>query len=235
MSAAEPSIAEKLAEIRARLEAAARAAGRDPASVTLVAVSKTFPADAINEALSAGQTLFGESRAQELRDKVPLVGPQARWHFIGALQRNKVKYVVGRVAMVESVDSLELARELDARVQSTGGGGGPVPLPVLVEVNLGGEETKHGVEPEQALALAREIHRLPGLALRGLMTIPPWQEDPEQVAPCFERLAALAAEGRAEGLPLHELSMGMSHDFEVAIRHGATLVRVGTAIFGARG
>ncbi len=228
------SIAQNLSEIRARLEAAARAAGRDPASVTLVAVSKTFPAEAIREAMDQGQTLFGESRAQELRDKTEPVGPGARWHFIGSLQRNKVKYVVGRVEMVQSVDSLELARELDARVRATDGGGGPNPLPVLLEVHLGGEETKHGVEPEQVLALAREVQRLPGLALRGLMTIPPWQEDPEDAGPAFERLAALAAEGRAEGLPLTELSMGMSHDFEVAIRHGATFVRVGTAIFGAR-
>lgn len=228
------SIAENLAAIRARMDAATRAAGRDPQSVTLVAVSKTFPAEAIQEAMAAGQTLFGESRAQELRDKTPLVGEGASWHFIGSLQRNKVKYVVGRVAMVQSVDSLELARELDQRVRATQGGGGPSPLPVLIEVHLGGEESKHGVEPEQVLPLAHEIAKLPGLALRGLMTIPPWQEDPEHARPYFEQLAALAAKGRAEGLPLHDLSMGMSHDFEVAIACGATLVRVGTAIFGAR-
>ncbi len=228
------SVAENLAEIRARLEQAAHAAGRDPASVTLIAVSKTFPPEAIREALAAGQTLFGESRAQELRDKTEPVGPGARWHFIGSLQRNKVKYVVGRVEMVESVDGLALAEALDERVRATGGAGGPNPLPVLLEVHLGGEDSKHGVEPEEVLALARAVHALPGLALRGLMTIPPWQEDPEDAAPYFERLAALAAQGRAEGLPLHELSMGMSHDFEVAIRHGATFVRVGTAIFGAR-
>lgn len=228
------SIAENLAAIRARMDAATRAAGRDPQSVTLVAVSKTFPAEAIQEAMAAGQTLFGESRAQELRDKTPLVGEGARWHFIGSLQRNKVKYVVGRVAMVQSVDSLELARELDQRVRATQGGGGPSPLPVLIEVHLGGEESKHGVEPDQVLPLAHEIAKLPGLALRGLMTIPPWQEDPEHARPYFEQLAALAAKGRAEGLPLHDLSMGMSHDFEVAIACGATLVRVGTAIFGAR-
>jgi len=228
------SVAARLDEVRARIAAAEAASGRAPGSVRLVAVSKTFPVEAIQEALAAGQTLFGESRPQELRDKTGPVGPGARWHLIGPLQRNKVKYVVGRAEMVESLDSLELAQALHERVQATGGDGGPNPLPVLIEVHLGGEATKHGVAPEAALELARGIQALPGLALRGLMTVPPYAEDPEQTAPWFERLAALAAEGRAEGLPLTELSMGMSHDFEVAIRHGATLVRVGTAIFGER-
>lgn len=224
------SVSDNLREIRARIETAARAAGRDPASVVLVAVSKTFPPEAIREAMAAGQTLFGESRAQELRDKADQVGPGATWHFIGTLQRNKVKYVVGRAAMVESVDSLELAQELDQRARAVLA----APLPVLLEVHLSEEESKHGVPPEEVLPLARRVAELPNLALRGLMSIPPWSEDPEAAEPYFRRLAALAEQGRAEGLPLAELSMGMSHDFEVAIRCGATLVRVGTAIFGER-
>ena len=223
------NLAQRLAEIQARLDAAARAAGRDPASVTLLAVSKTFPPEAIAEALAAGQTLFGESRAQELRDKAPLL-PQARWHYIGPLQRNKVKYVVGRVEMVQSVDSLDLALALHERVLATGA----APLPVLVEVHLGDEETKHGLAPEAVLPLCRQLQGLSGLRLSGLMAIPPWCEDPQDAAPYFQQLAALAAQGRAEGLPLTELSMGMSHDFEVAIACGATIVRVGTALFGAR-
>lgn len=223
-------IAQRLSEIRARIDAAARAAGRDPGSVTLLAVSKTHPPELIREALAAGQRLFGENRAQELRDKADAVGPEARWHFIGPLQRNKVKYVVGRVSMLETIDSAELAAEVSDRVQKTGA----PPLPVLVEVHLGGEASKHGVEPEAALDLCRAVHALPGLELRGLMTIPPWSEDPQQSTPWFAQLRALAEQGQREGLPLHELSMGMSHDFEVAIAHGATIVRVGTALFGER-
>lgn len=228
------SIAEHLAEIRARLVAAAEAAGRDPGSVRLVAVSKTFPVEYIQAAMNAGQTLFGENRAQELRDKAEALGAGPVWHFIGTLQRNKVKYVVGRVAMMESVDSLEIARELSDRVLATRGGGGPNPLPVLIQVHLGDEESKHGVAPGEVLALAAEVAKLPGLALSGLMSVPPWCEDPADSAVYFRQLAQLAAEGRAAGLPLTELSMGMSHDFEVAIACGATLVRVGTAIFGER-
>lgn len=228
------SVAARLTEVRARIAAAEAASGRAPGSVRLVAVSKTFPVEAIREALDAGQTLFGESRPQELRDKTGPVGPAARWHLIGPLQRNKIKYVVGRAEMVESVDSLDLAVALSERVVATGGDGGPRPLPVLIEVHLGDEASKHGVSPQEAPPLARAVVALPGLALRGLMAVPPYSDDPEQTAPWFERLADLAAEGRAEGLPLTELSMGMSHDFEVAIRHGATLVRVGTAIFGER-
>ena len=228
------TIAEHLAEIRARLEAAARGAGRDPASVRLVAVSKTFPVEDIQAAMNAGQVLFGENRAQELRDKATALPSGPVWHFIGTLQRNKVKYVVGRVAMMESVDSLEIAAELSERVLATNGGGGPNPLPVLIQVHLGDEESKHGVAPADVLDLCEAVAKLPGVALAGLMSVPPWCEDPADSAVYFRQLAALAAEGRARGLPLTELSMGMSHDFEEAIRVGATLVRVGTAIFGAR-
>lgn len=227
-------IAQNLAEIQARIDRAARAAGRDPASVRLVAVSKTFPVEDIQAAMNAGQALFGENRAQELRDKAAALGRGPVWHFIGTLQRNKVKYVVGRVAMMESVDSLDIAEALSARVLATGGDGGPNPLPVLIQVHLGDEASKHGVAPDEVLGLCEAVAALPGLALAGLMSVPPWCEDPADSAVYFRQLAALAAEGRARGLPLTELSMGMSHDFEEAIRAGATLVRVGTAIFGQR-
>ncbi len=227
------SIAENLAVIRARVDAAAVAAGRDPSEVTLLAVSKTKPEAMISEALAAGQRAFGENYAQELRDKARAfegADPAPEWHFIGHLQRNKVKYVVGHAALVHAVDSEKLAGAIGERAAREG-----IQQGVLVEVNVGGEESKSGVAPEAALALCEAVAATPGLALRGLMTIPPYREDPEDVAPFFQALAELAAAGRARGLTLTELSMGMSHDFEVAIRHGATIVRVGTAIFGARG
>jgi len=227
------SIAENLAAIQARVTRACEVAGRDPSSVRLLAVSKTKPESAIHEALAAGQRAFGENYAQELRDKVAAfaeVDPAPEWHFIGHLQRNKVKYAVGKAALIHAVDSEKLARAIGERAARGG-----LTQAVLVEVNVGGEDSKSGVAPEAALALCEAIQSMDGLTLRGLMTIPPYREDPADVAPFFSRLSALAAEGRAQGLPLDELSMGMSHDFEVAIAHGATLVRVGTAIFGARG
>ena len=229
--------AHNVAIVRARVAAAARAAGRDPATVALVAASKTVSPARVREAIAAGQTLFGENRAQELRDKTDAVGAGARWHFIGSLQRTKIKYVVGRVEMLESLDSLALAVDLSERVENLRARGelsGPYPLPVLVQVRLSDEARKHGVAPADALELCRAASALPGIAVRGLMAVPPWFEDPAEGAPCFQALADLAAQGRAEGLDLGELSMGMSHDFEVAIAAGATIVRVGTAIFGER-
>jgi pyridoxal phosphate enzyme (YggS family) len=221
------SIADNLARIRAEVADACAAAGRDPSSVRLVAVSKIQPLDAIREAQAAGQVDFGENYAQELRDKANELAGPVRWHFIGSLQRNKVKYVVGRAALVHDVDSLELAEEIGRR-------SGEQPTAVLLGVNIGEEPQKSGVLPGDALALARAVHALPGVRLRGLMCIPPAEDIPADAGRWFEALALLAARGRAEGLPLEELSMGMSHDFAIAIRHGATLVRVGTAIFGAR-
>ncbi|MFZ5476492.1 MAG: YggS family pyridoxal phosphate-dependent enzyme [Myxococcota bacterium] len=218
------SLAENLATVRARVAAAARAAGRDPDAVTLVAVSKTRPPEDVREARAAGQVDFGENYAQELRDKADALGPGFTWHYIGSLQSNKVKYVVGRAAMVHDVDRLSLAEEISKRSL-------PRRTAVLLGVNIGEEPQKSGVLPGDALALARQVVALPGVELRGLMCIPPAEGD---ATPWFRKLAALAARGRDEGLPLHELSMGMSHDFEAAIAEGATIVRVGTAIFGAR-
>ena len=217
-------IRENLAAVRARVDAAAAACGRSPESVLLLAVSKTKPLEDLREAFAAGQRAFGENYAQELRDKADALGPAYAWHFIGALQRNKVKYVVGRATLVHDVDSLELASEIARR-------SGDRPTSILLGVNIGEEPQKSGFLPGDVLAAARSVHAMPGLRLRGLMCIPPAGADP---SPSFARMSALAAEGRAEGLPLEELSMGMSEDLESAIAHGATIVRVGTAIFGAR-
>lgn len=220
-------IVENLKNVQAEIHAAARACGRPPESVRLVAVSKTRPPEDIREALAAGQRDFGENYAQEFRDKVDGLGPNPLWHFIGSLQRNKVKYVVGRANLIHDVDSLPLAEEISKRsIQRPSG--------VLLGVNIGREPQKSGFMPEVLLEAAQQIVALPGISLQGLMCIPPAVADPEAAAPYFEEMSALAAQGRAAGLPLQELSMGMSHDYTVAIRWGATLVRVGTAIFGAR-
>ncbi|MES2639674.1 MAG: YggS family pyridoxal phosphate-dependent enzyme [Myxococcota bacterium] len=221
------TIAENLDRVRATLREATLAAGRPVESVRLVAVSKVQPVAAILEAREAGQLDFGENYAQELRDKAELVPPPIRWHFIGALQRNKVKYVVGRALLVHDVDNVALAEEIGKR-------SGGSPTGILLGVNIGEEPQKSGVLPKDALAMAEAMTRIPGVSLQGLMCIPPAVATPDAAAPWFEALADLGARGRAAGLPLHELSMGMSHDYAVAVRYGATLVRVGTAIFGAR-
>jgi pyridoxal phosphate enzyme (YggS family) len=226
-----PDIAARLAAVRARLAAAVESAGRDPASVRLLAASKTrTPAD-LRSALAAGQHLLGENRAQELRDKGnALEGEDIEWHFIGPLQKNKIKYVVGRARMIHSIDSLALAEAIDARIAQQK----LPPIEALIQVNIGDESSKSGVPAAEALALVQAVDALPGLSVRGLMTIPPPVENPTDAAPYFDAMVALAAAGRAAGLPLDELSMGMSHDLEVAVAHGATIVRVGTAIFGPR-
>lgn len=239
-----PTIAERLAGVQARVDAACAAAGRDRSSVRLLAATKTRSAAEIIEGVVAGLSLLGENRAQELRDKfdpvnagLPAGVAPPQWHFIGALQRNKVKYVVGRAVLVHAVDSLKLGQELSQRVQQLDAQQDPPagpPLGVLVEVNTGGEAAKAGVAPSEALDLCLQLADLPGIAVQGLMTIPPPTPDPRDAARYFERVADLAAAGRARGLHLDELSMGMSGDLEVAIACGATIVRVGTAIFGPR-
>jgi PLP dependent protein len=218
-SAAE--IAAGLAAVRARIEAAARRAGRDPASVRLVAVSKTKPAGDVRAAMAAGQTLFGENYAQELRDKAREIS-DAEWHFIGPLQRNKVKYVVRTATLLHAIESLDLAQEIDKRAKTT--------QDILVEVNVAREPQKHGVMPEALGELLAALGALPHIRVRGLMTMAPFSDDPEASRPHFRALRELA---QKHGLP--ELSMGMTQDLEVAVEEGATLVRVGTAIFGERG
>jgi len=223
------AISDRLNAVRARIALACAAAGRDPAEVGLIAVSKTHSAAAIVQAHGAGQLDFGENYAQELRDKARELGeltPPVRWHYIGRIQSNKAKYIAPVSARVHAVQSV---RHAEALVQRA-----PGALKVLVAVNQGAEDTKAGVAPADALEVCEDISRVAGIELVGLMTLPPPTDDPEAGAPYFEELADLAARGRARGLSLHELSMGMSHDFEVAIRYGATWIRVGTAIFGPR-
>ncbi len=217
-------IAARWRAVRARVEAACERAGRAPAEVTIIAVSKTHPAAAVREAAAAGATEFGENYAQELAEKRDACG-EVRWHFIGRLQRNKAKLVAGKVALVHAVETVELAEELAKRAQG-------VVQPVLLAVNLAQEATKGGVTAEQAPVLARAIAGVSGIRLDGLMTMPPPDLDPR---PRFEALRALAERLRQDlGAPLPVLSMGMSSDFAIAIACGATHVRIGTAIFGVR-
>ena len=230
-------VAQRLHEIQARIRAACHRGGRSPDAVRLLAVSKTRPAAMVQTALEAGQLFFGENRVMEARDKIPLV-PDAtvQWHLIGPLQRNKVKVAVRLFHMVHSVDSLPLAQALSEAARSEALAFSRV-MPVLIQVNLGREPQKKGVMPEEADALARAVATLPGVALRGLMAIPPRCDHAEAVRPYFRALSHLAQEIDQQGIPgvaMTELSMGMSHDFDVAVEEGATWVRVGSALFGAR-
>lgn len=227
-----PGVAGRLAAVRERIAAACLRAGRDPSAVTLIAVSKAQPTSAVAEAADAGQVDFGESYVQEWLGKREALAGRAglRWHFIGHLQSRKAREVVGRAALVHGVDRPDLAAELDRRSARAG-----LVTPCLLQVNLGGEATKGGFDPRDVPAAAAVMAALPGLSLRGLMAIPPPVDDPADARPMFRRLANLRDDARrATGLPLPELSMGMSGDYEVAVEEGATLVRVGTAIFGAR-
>ena len=219
--------------ILGRIRSAALAAGRRPDTVRLVAVSKTVPAERVREAAAAGITLLGENYIQEAREKVEALHDLGlSWHFIGHLQSNKAKYAVRLFDMIHSVDTLKLARELDkqaaknAKVQD-----------ILIQVNTGKEASKSGVYEEEALALVREAGRMEHLAVKGLMTLPPYFNAPEKVRPYFQALRELRDRIRDEaldGVAMEELSMGMTGDFEAAIQEGATLVRIGTAIFGER-
>jgi len=226
-------IAEKLTDVRRRLEAAAHRVHRDPATISLVAVSKAVPLDAIREAVSAGQRLFGENRVQEASAKVDAIGDvPIEWHLIGHLQTNKARKAATTFACIESVDRIELIQKLDAAAEEAGRR-----LPILVQVDLAGEMTKHGSPIEQLRNLVTKAHDARALILRGLMTIPPNPDLPEDSRPWFRRLRELRDELISDGVApdsLRDLSMGMSHDFEVAIEEGATIVRVGTAIFGDR-
>jgi pyridoxal phosphate enzyme (YggS family) len=219
-------VADGLERVRVRIASACARAGRDPSEVALVAVSKVHPAAAVREAYEAGQRLFGENYVQELVDKAEALSglPGLAWHFIGHLQRNKAKAVVEIGALVETVDSVRLAAELDRRAAAVSR-----TVPVLLQVNVAGEAQKSGCRPEDLFALVSEVRALPHLELRGLMTIPPLGEAPEASRRHFAMLRALAAEHG-----LRELSMGMSADLEAAVEEGATIVRVGTAIFGER-
>jgi pyridoxal phosphate enzyme (YggS family) len=222
-----------LAAVRAGLDHAARAAGRDPGSIRLIAVSKTFGLDSVRAAAAHGQMDFGENRVQEALQKIDASTElRVRWHLIGHLQSNKARKAANGFAAIHSVDSVELLRRLDDSAAELG-----TRPEVLVQVDLAGEATKHGASPDEARRIVDAALGCRAARLTGLMVLPPWLEDPQQVRPYFARLRVFRDELLASGVDpgaLRELSMGMSHDFEVAIEEGATMVRVGTAIFGRR-
>lgn len=227
------SIADNLAAVRGRLEQAARAAGRDPDAIRLVAISKTFPADAVRAAIAAGQVDFGENRVQEALQKIRETAElHSRWHLVGHLQTNKARKVAGPFAYVHSVDSVALLERLDqaAVVERTS-------PKLLIQVDLAGEATKFGAAEAALPALFEAAAGLQSAEVVGLMVLPPYAEDPEQARPWFRQLREIRDQLVRAGVPperLRELSMGMSHDFHVAVEEGATIVRVGTAIFGER-
>ena len=226
------SLSANLGRVRERMARAAQRAGRRADEITLVAVSKTFSADAIRTAYEAGLRAFGENRVQEFESKQPILGDlgDAAWHLIGHLQSNKARRAVHLFHRVDSIDSLALAQKLDSAAAEES-----KRLPVLIEVHLGGEATKSGVTESDLAALAGGIEKLSHLELRGLMTIPPYCDDPEAARPYFQKLRELRdAISQRLGRTLATLSMGMSHDFEVAIEEGATEIRIGTALFGRR-
>jgi pyridoxal phosphate enzyme (YggS family) len=236
MSHLAPSIAANLERLRNQLADACARAGRAPSSVALMAVSKMHPADAILEAHAAGQRLFGENRVQEFAAKGPalstlyaLHSTLCSFHLIGPLQNNKTTKAAELFDAIDTLDSLKTAERLNSAAQSLG-----KRLEVLIEVKLSPEETKHGLAPDELPALLTALAPLTHLSVRGLMTVPPWSEDPETARPYFQHLRRLRDENLAAHPTLTDLSMGMSNDFAVAIEEGSTCVRIGTAIFGKR-
>jgi len=231
MADAAATIAENLARIRERIARAAQRAGRRPDEITIVAVTKTHPAETVAAAFDVGLRHFGENRVQEFESKLPaLISLKATWHLIGHLQSNKAARAARLFDRIDSVDSLALAQRLDAAAAAEN-----KHLGVLIEVHLSDETTKSGVSEAELAALAESVATFPNLQLKGLMTIPPFLDNPESVRPFFRKLAALREQlARNLARPLSTLSMGMSHDFEIAIEEGATEIRPGTALFGAR-
>ncbi|MBI2828948.1 MAG: YggS family pyridoxal phosphate-dependent enzyme [Acidobacteria bacterium] len=226
-------IADRLAEVRSRIAAAARSAGRAPSSIQLIAVSKTFPVDLVREAYAAGQRDFGENRVQEALQKIEsAAGLEIRWHLLGHLQTNKARKAGAAFATIQSVDSIELLQKLDLAAVEAG-----ATPELLIQVDVAGEATKFGVPPAGVPPLFEAATRLQAARVVGLMTLPPVPQTPEDARRWFRQLRDLRDGWRESGIPppmLRELSMGMSGDFEVAIQEGATIVRVGTAIFGSR-
>ena len=225
-------IRENLQNVREQIRAFCLKAGRDPGAVTLIAVSKTKPVAALREAYEAGVRDFGENKVQELTEKIPQLPTDIRWHMIGHLQRNKVKYIVGKVALIHSVDSFRLAEEISRESVRKG-----VETHILIEVNVAGEETKYGVSCDEAPSLVKEISVLPGVRVKGLMTIAPYTVDGEKNRPYFDKLVQLSVDIAAKNIDnvsMDVLSMGMTGDYPAALQAGATCIRVGTGIFGER-
>jgi len=226
------SVEKNISIIRDQVGEAALRSGRDPFSVRLMAVTKTVDDERIREAIAAGVHLIGENYVQEAQRKIPLLGEGLEWHMIGHLQTNKSKYAVRLFHMIQSVDRIELARELDKRCGAAG-----MVMPILVEVNTGDESSKSGVSLGDALDLVETVSAFKNLSVRGLMTMPPWFSNPEEARPFFRSLRELRdriAEREIPGVHMTELSMGMSGDFVVAVEEGATIIRIGRAIFGER-
>jgi hypothetical protein len=227
-------IAENLYTVQSRIREATLAAKRPENSVRLLAASKRTDANGIVETIALGHTLFGENRAQALRDKYDVVAPQhpeAEWHFIGHLQKNKVKYIVGRASMIHSLDSMDLATALSNRIDQQRASGVELdPLSVLIQIKLGTEDSKTGIEPEAGMQLMSKLMEMPNLRLTGLMNIAPLEGEAEQ---WFAQMAEVAERAKAEGFPMLEMSMGMSGDMEQAIQYGSTIVRVGSDIYWA--
>jgi len=236
----EQGLAARFGNVKGRIAAAAEQCGRKPEEVTLIAISKTHPAGLVRELIELGATDLGENRVQEAELKIPEVGRSetggtgARWHLVGHLQANKVRRALGLFDVIHSLDSIDLARRLDRLCVEVG----RESLPLLIQVDLGQEETKSGLDEKELVQLAETVQQLDRLELIGLMTLPPFFEDPKQARPYFRRLRELRDELAGKGAfgeRSGELSMGMTHDFAVAIEEGATMVRIGTAIFGERG
>jgi len=226
-------VAENLIEVRNRIATACARSGRNPQDVLLVAVSKTFNVALLREALSVGQLDFGENYVQELTSKQRAVGdPNVRWHYIGHLQSNKAKYIADFVSLIHSVDSEHLARELEKRAEKANRS-----IEILLEVHTTDEATKSGIQPAKAIELAKAISSLKRVKIQGLMTMGPFSENANDSRPAFRQLSELGRKIEGEGIDnvaMRHLSMGMSNDFEIAIEEGATIVRIGTAIFGKR-
>jgi len=223
------TVADNVRDVAERISRAAARAGRRVEDIKLVAITKTVDLDMIREAIEAGVRVFGENYLQEAREKIAIIGHGVEWHMTGHLQRNKARDAVNLFDMVQTIDSLELAQELDKRARSAG-----KVISGLIEVNIGEEDSKSGIRSGKLLPFLNSIKDLNKLSIRGLMTLPPYFDDPKKVRPYFKMLRELRDKANNDGFPITELSMGMSHDFEIAVEEGATMVRIGTAIFGER-
>lgn len=225
-------IKENLEEVEARITRACERSGRERSEVTLISVSKTKPAEMLQEAYDAGSRDFGENKPQEIREKYPQLPTDIRWHMIGHLQRNKIKYIIDKVCMIHSVDSIRLAEAIDEEAKKHG-----IVMPVLIEVNVAEEESKFGVHLDKTESLIRQISELSNIQVQGLMTIAPFTENAEDNRIYFRKLRNLYVDIKDKNIDnvnMCNLSMGMTGDYEVAVEEGATMVRVGTGIFGAR-
>ena len=223
---------DNLIQVEQNIEEACRRAGRDRSEVTLIAVSKTKPAETLQEAYDLGVRVFGENKVQEMADKYEVLPKDTRWHLIGHLQRNKVKYIIDKAVLIHSVDSLRLAQTIEKEAKKHN-----LTAHILIEVNVAREESKFGIFPEDLEALVDEIAKLPHIQVDGLMTIAPFVPDPEENRPVFRELRKLSVDisaKKVDNVNMSVLSMGMTNDYQVAIEEGATMVRVGTGIFGAR-